>query len=116
MVGAPVSHYSSDSEDDDFTTDNFAEWLIFGQQELDPCVDDELLELFEDEESVPDETNECNVLEPFDGLHWEIGTEVNEVPQDKKRHMATKIQGGCKHLFSTPIDAMFALLPYVFGS
>ena len=37
--------------------------------ELDPAVDNELLELFEDDESVPDEAKDGNLLEPFDGLH-----------------------------------------------
>jgi hypothetical protein len=69
MVGAPVSDYSSDSEVDATSKDIFAEWLIFGWQELDPCIDDELFDLFEDEESSPDEAKDGTVLEPFDGMH-----------------------------------------------
>jgi hypothetical protein len=115
LIGAPVSDNSSNSEEDESSKDNFAEWLIFGQQELDPAVDNELLELFEDDESVPDEAKDGNFLEPFDGLHWEIGRGMNEPPQDKKEHTATKIKDGYKHLFSTPVDAMFALLPFFLG-
>jgi hypothetical protein len=44
MGAAPGSDQSSDSES---CNDNFAEWLIFGQDDMDPCVDDELLDWFE---------------------------------------------------------------------
>jgi hypothetical protein len=111
MGAAPVSDQSSDSKSGN---NNFAEWLIFGQEELDPCVDDEILDLFEDEELCHEEARDVKMLEPFDGLHWEIGTELNEGPQDKKQHTATKIKDGYKHLFTTPADAMFALMPSVF--
>jgi hypothetical protein len=112
MGAAPGSNQSSDSES--CISDNFAEWLIFGQENRDPCVDDELLDWFENEELSHEEAIEANVLEPFDCLHWEIGTEVNAGPDDKKQHMVTKIKDGYKHLFTTPVDAMFALMPYVF--
>jgi hypothetical protein len=111
MGAAPVSDQNSDSESGN---DNFGEWLIFGQQELDPCIDDEILDLFEDKEPSPDEAKDETMLEPFDSFHWEIGTELNEGPQDKKQHMETKIKDGYKHHFITPVDAMFALMPYVF--
>jgi hypothetical protein len=106
-----VSDQSSDSEVDATGNDNSAEWLIFGQQELDPCIDDELLDLFEDEEPSPDEAKDETMLEPFEALHWETGTELNESPQDKKKHMATKIKDGYRHPFTTPVDAMFVLMP-----
>jgi hypothetical protein len=93
------------------SNDNFAESLIFGQQELDPCIDDELLDLFEDEEPSPDEAKDETMLEPYDALHWETGTELNESPQDKKEHMATKIKDGYKHPFTTPVYAMLTLMP-----
>jgi hypothetical protein len=61
-----------------------------------------------------DEVNNASVLDPIDGLHWEVGTEITEAPADKREHMATKIKDDYKHLFNTPVDAMFALLPYIF--
>ena len=85
-----------------------------GEQDLDPSLDDELLELFQDKEMSCDEVYDASVLDPIDGLHWEVGTEIKEALADKREHMATKIKDGYKHLFSTPVDAMFALLPYIF--
>jgi hypothetical protein len=45
--------------------------------------------LFEDEELHHEEARDVNMLEPFDSLHWEIGTELNEDPQEKKQHTVT---------------------------
>jgi hypothetical protein len=103
VVGAPVSDGDTDGEDGTSSNDPFAEWLLLDQQELDPILDDELLELFDDDELSDSEANDQHSLESLDGLHWEVGTEISEAPPDKREHMGTKIKGGYRHLVTTPV-------------
>ncbi len=48
------------------------------------------------------------------GLMWENGAEVPNEPIRKMKQTKTTIKKDYQHLFSTPIDAMFATLPFVF--
>jgi hypothetical protein len=69
--------------------------------------------------SVPVVSDESDAIESqtvpsFDGLHWENGTEITQPPQGKMMSTATKLRESHSHLFSTPIDSMFAMLPYTF--
>ncbi len=50
----------------------------------------------------------------FDGLTWEYGTKMHNLPPNKMKPSITTIKDGFFHCFASPIDAMFALMPYSF--
>ena len=102
VVGAPVSDGDTDGEDGTSSNDPFAEWLLLDQQELDPILDDELLELFDDDELSDSEANDQHSLESLDGLHWEVGTEISEAPPTSVCHVLHR----CLMVFNMHHDTM----------
>jgi hypothetical protein len=71
------------------------EWLILGRDELGALHNI-------DAEETP---------VTIDGLLWEHGTKILHKPPDKTEHAPAEIYDQYKHMFNTPIDAMFAMLP-----
>ncbi len=102
---APISDSDECEEsEDDSVCDDVIEWLIFG---CECCIETSVAE-------VTDESTASVDVSSFDGLYWEHGTEILKEPMDKKRENTSKIKEGYSHLFQTPIDATFAILPYSF--
>jgi hypothetical protein len=48
------------------------------------------------------------------GLHWETTYEISDIPPQWKSAQGSSVKQEYKHLFQTPIDSMFALIPYMF--
>jgi len=85
------------------------EWRIFGRDDL------RLTPNNNDNVDVDvDETNAEETFVTIDGLLWEHSTEILHKPPDKMEHAPAEIYDEFKHLFTTPIDTMFAVLPYTF--
>ena len=105
---APISDSDECEEsEDESLCDDVTEWLIFGPEST---IDTSVAEVAEVTDESIASVDGCS----FDGLHWEHGTEIHEEPVDKMRETTTKIKEGYSHLFQTPIDATFAILPYSF--
>jgi hypothetical protein len=47
-------------------------------------------------------------------LHWENGREIEEEPAEKMKELPSSVKPEYAHLFCEPIDAVFAILPYIF--
>ncbi len=58
--------------------------------------------------------DEAEAQRSITGLHWEIGTELHDTPPDKMEYTPSAIKEEYKHVFCTPIDSLFAIMPYVF--
>ncbi len=87
--------------------EDVSDWLIFGR-EIQPDSTAEVTEVFDESLGSIDDTI------PFNGLHWENATQINQPPVNKMEHTHTNVKDGYHHLFSSPTDSMFALLPYSF--
>jgi hypothetical protein len=57
----------------------------------------------------PTETSPIPVM-----LHWENGREIEEEPAEKMKELPSSVKPEYAHLFCEPIDAVFAILPYIF--
>jgi hypothetical protein len=63
------------------------------------------------------ESPELEAAEPLpavDGLMWEHGVEITDEPGDIMEPAPATVHEQHRHLFATPIDAMFAVLPNSF--
>jgi Transposase IS4 len=89
----------SDEEEDDMY------WYLFGntQQQTQPVTDD-------------DDDVDVNVQDfaTISGLHWENGTELTNKPTKLMEEKPTFLKRDYEHLFTTPVDSMFAVMPLVF--
>jgi hypothetical protein len=47
-------------------------------------------------------------------LHWENGTNFDTEPTEKMAETPFTVKPEFQHLFGSPIDAVFAMLPYLF--
>jgi len=47
-------------------------------------------------------------------LHWENGTSIDTEPAKKMAETPSTVNPEFQHLFGSPIDAVFAMLPYLF--
>jgi hypothetical protein len=90
---------SSDEEEDDMY------WYLFGntQRHTQPVTDD-------------DDDVHVNVQDfaTISGLHWENGTELTTKPTKLMEEKPTFLKRDYEHLFTTPVDSMFAVMPLVF--
>jgi hypothetical protein len=98
------------NEDEEEHETNLTEWLIFGNAELPVITSNDAAESVATPDLTVDSAPAVSLIS-CDGLHWENGTEICNPPSDKMPMQPAKIKDGYKHLFSTPIDAMFALIP-----
>jgi hypothetical protein len=99
LMAAPGSNSDEPTDAQLEETDEMSfEWLILGRDELGALHNI-------DAEETP---------VTIDGLLWEHGTKILHKPPDKTEHAPAEIYDQYKHMFNTPIDAMFAMLPYTF--
>ena len=108
--GAPISD-SDEAEDSDeeSLSEDVSDWLIFGRDFIPESTGEE-----PETAEVTDVSMCSNDVVSFDGLHWENVTEIKQLPSNKMEPTSTKIKDGYHHLFTSPIDSMFAVLPYSF--
>jgi hypothetical protein len=46
-------------------------------------------------------------------LHWENGTSIDTEPEEKMAETSSTVKPEFQHLIGSPIDAVFAMLPYL---
>jgi hypothetical protein len=107
VMSAPSSDVDEESASDtDESDDMQSEWQIVGQDQLGMHPTDLSQE--------GDNSDSTEAIPTFDGLLWEHGVEIIEEPLDMMEPTPATIPDQHKHLFATPVDAMFAVLPYTF--
>ncbi len=91
--------YSDNTDEDSATTtpDGLIDWLVFGKDANDMQEESQL-----DADPI------------FSGLQWELGSSINEPPDNKMDDSPATMKEEYKHLFKSPIDSVFAVLPYAF--
>jgi hypothetical protein len=105
LMAAPGSDSDEPTDAQLEETDDMSfEWLIFGWDELGALHNNDSLDV--------DEMNAQETSVTIDGLLWEHGTEILHEPPDKMEHASANIYDQFKNMFTTPIDAMFAILSY----
>jgi hypothetical protein len=112
-AAAAGADLSEDGEDSlGIPADDMFDWLVFGEDPNDtsaqPVVGDDSNEMVAVEKEP--EPHNPNLV----GLHWVVGSSINEPPHDKMDEQPASLKDEYKHLFKTPIDAMFAVMPYAF--
>jgi hypothetical protein len=86
---------NKDSNDEDFSAfemDDVFKWLVFGEDPNDMVEEEPVI---------------CDAS--FVGLYWEVGSTINQPPCDEMDEKLASLKQESKHLFNTPIDAMFAV-------
>jgi hypothetical protein len=85
-----------DEEDDPL------EWMLFGTRE--------------EEMSPTQELPDCdeNSFIWLQGLHWETDNTIEQRSSRVMNYKSSEVHDDYKHLFTSPIDSMFAVIPLVF--
>jgi hypothetical protein len=85
-----------DKEDDPI------EWMLFGTRE--------------EEMSPTQELPDCdeNSFIQLQGLHWETDNTIKQRSSRVMNYKSSEVHDDYKHLFTSPIDSMFAVIPLVF--
>ena len=110
LMEAPKSESDqSDSSDAEKFDDKVSDWVIFGPSQAGLGHNNDV----EDDSEEAAEASDP-LVSSLDGLLWEHGVEMLDEPRDKMNPAPARILDEYKHLFTTPIDSMFAVLPYTF--
>jgi len=108
---------SSTMEDEHLEDDNddFLEWMIFGKSNeesnnmafVDPDCENPSNSAINDVAA----EDQGGTIE---GLHWDTSFKIDELPAGRKPTKGCSVKAQYQHLFNSPIDSFFAIIPYIF--